>query len=140
MCSEETSNEHPAKVMTFMVVFASVFCGWPCLLHCMAGFAKTGRGKVWAEKRIATSRRGRNADLHCRLCFDGCRGGGGHIVWFVWRIVLFGSPVDCLCISSCPGLFKKPMAWLPDIACNLGIKVTKTFLYAYLREKIKILQ
>ncbi len=79
MCSEETSNEHPAKVMTFMVVFASVFCGWPCLLHCMAGFAKTGRGKVWAEKRIATSRRGRNADLHCRLCFDVSllSGGGG---------------------------------------------------------------
>ena len=41
-----TSNEHPAKVMTFMVVFVSVFCGWPCLLHCMAGFAKTGtRGR-----------------------------------------------------------------------------------------------
>ncbi|XP_023338213.1 uncharacterized protein LOC111708931 [Eurytemora carolleeae] len=34
--------EQSAEIMTFMVVFVSVFCGWPCLLHCMDGFAKTG--------------------------------------------------------------------------------------------------
>ncbi len=48
---EAAANEHPAKVMTFMVVFVSVFCGWPCLLHCMAGVAKTGRGRGWHDSQ-----------------------------------------------------------------------------------------
>ena len=31
-----------AKITTFLVVFVAIFCGWPCLLHFMAGFARTG--------------------------------------------------------------------------------------------------
>ena len=34
--------EHMARITTFIIVFISIFCGWPCLLHFMAGFAKTG--------------------------------------------------------------------------------------------------
>ena len=34
--------EHMARITTFIIVFVSIFCGWPCLLHFMAGFAKTG--------------------------------------------------------------------------------------------------
>ena len=26
-----------AKITTFLVVFVAIFCGWPCLLHFMAG-------------------------------------------------------------------------------------------------------
>ena len=32
----------PPRITTFIIVFISIFCGWPCLLHFMAGFAKTG--------------------------------------------------------------------------------------------------
>ena len=29
-----------AKITTFLVVFVAIFCGWPCLLHFMAGEPK----------------------------------------------------------------------------------------------------
>ena len=29
-----------AKITTFLVVFVAIFCGWPCLLHFMAGETK----------------------------------------------------------------------------------------------------
>ena len=29
-----------AKITTFLVVFVAIFCGWPCLLHFMAGEAR----------------------------------------------------------------------------------------------------
>ena len=34
--------EHMARITTFLIIFVSIFCGWPCLLHFMAGFARTG--------------------------------------------------------------------------------------------------
>ena len=34
--------EHMARITTFIITFISIFCGWPCLLHFMAGFARTG--------------------------------------------------------------------------------------------------
>ena len=38
----ERELEHMARITTFIITFISIFCGWPCLLHFMAGFAKTG--------------------------------------------------------------------------------------------------
>ena len=41
-----------AKLTTFLVVFVAIFCGWPCLLHFMAGRTKYSsmfacRGKIF---------------------------------------------------------------------------------------------
>ena len=38
----ENRLEHSARITTFIITFVSIFCGWPCLLHFMAGFARTG--------------------------------------------------------------------------------------------------